>query len=191
MLPKLLRITLIGFLLLLVGLVGFVAGVLTLGEYSPNMLLELIFGQTPQAKITRYLESIQSQDREAALEAWFLPASTSMTFPALSERRVQVTAELLTRQITGFTIFETEWWRTCCEPGVTCQSRNAGGARVRVQVLDAHGRPWQYTFDVFTLGPYFGAAAGNPFRYWQLRDVYLSDELPIFWTLSSTRDACP
>lgn len=33
---------------------------------------------------------------------------------------------------------------------------------MQVQVLDADGHPWQYIFDVFVNGSYFGDAAGNP-----------------------------
>ena len=71
MIRRILRIALHGILLLAAGLAGFVIGLLTLGGYSPNMLLELVSGETPQAKIKPYLEAIQAQDREAALDAWF------------------------------------------------------------------------------------------------------------------------
>jgi hypothetical protein len=54
---------------------------------------------------------------------------------------------------------------------------------VRVQILDAQGQPMQYIFDVFVNGSYFGDAAGNPYRYWILRDVYSLDETPIYWNL--------
>ena len=180
---KILRFVLYSLLLLLVGIAGFIIGVLTLGDYSPNMLLELISGETPQAKITRYLQATEAQDRAAALDAWSLPSGKAGTFAQLSERRDLVTDELLARKITHFTIFEPQWWRTCCDPGVTHLARNAGGARVRVQVLDANGQPWSYTFDVFINGPYFGDASGNPFRHWFLRDVYPHGELPVYWPL--------
>lgn len=191
MFKRILRIALHGILLLLVGLAGFAGGLLTLGGYSPNMLLELVTGQTPLAKIKPYLEAIQVQDRDAALEAWLQPDPSSVIYQELRERRIQVTDELLALQITGYTIFEPEWWSTCCEPGITCQARNAGMARVRVQVLDAQGKPWGYIFDVVTKGLYFGAAEGNPYRHWQLRDIYPRGEVPITWTLTSERDPCP
>lgn len=60
---KILRFVLYGLLLLLVGIAGFIIGALTLGDYSPNMLLELVSGETPQVKITRYLQAIEAQDR--------------------------------------------------------------------------------------------------------------------------------
>ena len=185
---KIFRLTLYGFLLMIVGLSGFIVCALTLGDYSPNMLLEIISGETPQAKITRYLQAIQAQDRAAALDVWILPVDSSVTFTKLSERRDLVTDELLALKITGFTIYEPQWWGTCCDPGVTRHARNAGGARVQVQVLDAVGHPWGYTFDVFVDGPYFGDAIGNPYRHWFLRDVYARGELPIYWQLSYTEE---
>ena len=183
---KILRTALSALLLVIVGLTGFIVSALTLGGYSPNMLLELISGETPQARISTYLKAIQAQDRAAALDAWVLPPANSVTFDELSARRASVTGELLARKITGFTIFEPQWWGTCCEPGVTQHARNAGGARVQIQVMDAAGHPWSYTFDVFIDGAYFGDAAGNPYRHWLLRDVYAHDALPIFWPLLYT-----
>jgi hypothetical protein len=183
---KILRVALYSLLLLLVGSAGFISSALLLGDFSPNMIIELVLGETPQAKITAYLQAIQVQDRAAALDAWMLPAASTESFAELNERRNLVTDELLARQITGFTIFEPEWWSTCCDPGVIHHVRNAGGARVQVQVLDAQGQPWLYTFDVFVNGPYFGDAAGNPYRRWLLRDVYPLGEPPAFWTLLYT-----
>ena len=95
--------------------------------------------------------------------------------------------ELLARQITQYTIFEPQWWSTCCGQGVTPHARNAGGARVPVQVLDAQGQPWSYVFDVFVDGTvYFGDAEGNPYRHWLLRDAYPHGEPPLYWTLVYT-----
>jgi len=185
---RIFRFALQCILLLLAGLAGFIISALSLGGYSPNMLLEMARGETPQAKITTYLQAIQRQDRAAALDVWKLPAESSKAFTALSERRNLVTDELLTRNITSFTIFEPEWWVTCCDPGITRHARNAGGARVQVQVLDAQGHPWGYTFDVFVSGPYFGDAAGNPYRFWLLRDVYPRGEHPAFWKLLYRRE---
>lgn len=181
---KILLVLVYLILLVLVGLAGIFTGAVVLGDYSPNMLLELAAGETPQVKITAYLTAIQVQDREAALAAWTDPGASSVHYTELSARRQEVTGELLARQITGFTVFEPEWWSTCCGQGVTPHARNAGGARVPVQVLDAQGQPWLYTFDVFVTGVvYFGDAEGNPYRHWLLRDVYPSGERPIYWTL--------
>lgn len=171
-------------LIILAGAAGIFIGTVVIGDFSPNMLLELAAGETPQTRINIYMKAIQAQDRSAALSAWTLPATSSVHYTELSARREQVTDELLARQITGFTIFEPEWWSTCCDPGVTRQARNAGGARIAVQVLDAQGQPWVYILDVFvTETVYFGGAEGNPYRHWQLRDVYLGGDRPIYWGL--------
>jgi len=180
---KLLRFSLFPLLLLISASVGFIIAALTLGRYSPNMLLELVSGDTPQDRIRTYLRAIQAQDRPAALTAWTLPAASSDDYPPLNERRDRITDELLARQITGFTIFEPQWWGTCCDPGVTSLARNAGGARVRVQVIDTQGNPWGYFFDVFVPAPYFGDAEGNQYRHWLLRDVYPPADLPLYWPL--------
>ena len=58
---------------------------------------------------------------------------------------------------------------------------------MRVQVLDAQGQPWGYIIDVFVDGTvYFGDAEGNPYRHWQLQDVYPPGEQPLYWTLVYT-----
>lgn len=92
---KIIRIALYCLMLVLVGIAGFVIGALTLGDYSPNMLLELVSSETPRAKITAYLQAVQAQDWDGAMAAWTLPASSSRSFAELSERRNQVTDELL------------------------------------------------------------------------------------------------
>jgi len=188
---KILRLALSTALLAIVGIGGVIIGILigaiSLGDYSPNMLLELITSETPQAKISAYLDAIKAQDRDAALAAWHSLGSGTDRADQMNDRRNKVTDELLSHHITNYMIFHPEWWRTCCEPGVTDLPRNAGGARIRVQVMDDRNNAWQYTFDVFAEdGAYFGDAAGNPYRHWQLRDVYPHGEAPIYWDLIYT-----
>ncbi len=167
-----------------VGVLGFALGAVVLGGYSPNMLRELVAGETPKAKISAYLEAVQAQDRGTALDAWVLPAESAENFASLSARRALITEELLALGITRFTVSDPQWWGTCCTPGVTHLARNAGGARVDVQVMDVQGNPHAYTFDVFTDGPYFGDAEGNPYRRWHLRDAYPREGgQPLFWQL--------
>jgi len=150
-------------------------------------LLERLSGNTPEARIRTYVRAVLRDDEEAALAAWELPSwelpnGRSM---AIAERRLTVTRELIAADLQDdFMIDRPEWWRTCCEPGVTCDSLNAGGARVSVQFLDQQGLPVTYIFDVFHRdGSYWGAAMGYPRRHWVLRDVYLRDEEPLFWRL--------
>jgi hypothetical protein len=150
-------------------------------------LLEQITGNTPAARTRAYVEAVLRGDEEAALAAWELP---SWELPdgrstALAERRQAVTRELIAADLQeDFLIRHTEWWNTCCEPGVICDPRNAGGARIAVQFLDQRGLPVTYVFDVFHRdGPYWGAAAGHPPRHWVLRDVYAQGQEPLFWRM--------
>ncbi len=150
-------------------------------------LLERITGNTPAARTRAYVEAVLRGDEEAALAAWELP---SWELPggrsaALAERRQAVTCELIAADLQeDFLIRHTEWWNTCCEPGVICDSRNAGGARISVQFLDQRGLPAAYVFDVFHRdGPYWGAAASYPPRHWVLRDVYARGQEPLFWRM--------
>ncbi len=147
-----------------------------------NAAREGLMGETPEAKIAAYMTAVRRGDREAALGAWELGSPQKLHYEALEQRREQVTDELLALEISEFTILEYEWWTTCCEPHVTCNARNAGGARVRVQVLDAQGNPQGFIFDVFTREqPYWGDAMGNPLRRWVIRDVYAAGDEPLYW----------
>lgn len=144
-----------------------------------------IRGETPQARVTAYAHAVLRGDQDAALEAWMLPDRelSNGRSDALRKRRQEVTRQLIAAELDAdFRIGHIEWWRTCCEPGVTCDSRSAGGARIHVQFLDRDGSPLAYVFDVFHRGgPYWGGAAGYPPRRWALYDVYPRDEEPLFW----------
>jgi len=148
-------------------------------------ILERIRGETPQAKMHAYVCAVLRGDEEAALDAWMLrdPELSNGRSDALRERRQDVTQQLIAAELdANYMIMRIEWWTTCCEPGVTCDARNAGGARIHVQFLDRDGLPLAYVFDVFHRdGPYWGSAAGNPPRRWALYDVYPRDEEPLFW----------
>ena len=148
-------------------------------------ILERIRGETPQAKMHAYVRAVLRGDEEAALDAWVLqdPDLSNGRSDALRERRQDVSRELIAADLDAdYMITEIEWWTTCCEPSVTCDARNAGGARIHVQFLDRDGLPLAYVFDVFhSGGSYWGAAAGYPPRQWTLYDVYPRDEEPLFW----------
>jgi len=150
-------------------------------------LLDRITGNTPEARIKAYVQAVLRDNEEAALAAWELP---SWELPngrstALAKRRQAVTRELIAADLQDdFMVHRPEWWRTCCEAGVTCDSLNAGGARISVQFLDQQELPVTYIFDVFHRdGSYWGAAAGYPPRHWVLRDVYARGQEPLFWRL--------
>jgi len=79
-------------------------------------------------------------------------------------------------------LLDTQWWRTCCEPGVISTGVAAGGARLRLQVQDQQGNPHVYLADVFVRETsYWGTAGGSPPRDWVVRDVYADGQEPVFW----------
>ncbi len=154
--------------------------------YAPDgkLLRERITGETPQAKLEVYVHAIAHGDQVTALDQWELPhLSNQEQLNALVERRRQVTSDLLAAGLSPkFTILHIQWWGTCCEPGVLKESRDAGGARMHVQLLDKKGLPLVYVFDIFVRNlPYWGAAEGYPVRHWVIRDVYPEGQEPLYW----------
>lgn len=177
-----------------IGIAVILLAVITLASLwlfdSPDgkLLYERILGETPQAKVQAYVQTLVRGDETAALSLWELPSlSNPEQLNALTERRKQVTSELLARRLGPvFAVLHIEWWRTCCEPSVSSDSRDAGGARMRVQFLDNRGVPFIYIFDVFVRDlPYWGAAAGYPLRQWVIRDVYPDGQEPFYWRFIS------
>ena len=145
---------------------------------------EPTMGETPQAKVVAFVQAIHQDDRSAALALWELGESSTLAKDgALKERRERITTELLSAEHdTEYTILGIEWWTTCCEHTVTCDSRNAGGARINVQFLDNSGLSVPYTFDVFAREqPYWGSAMDYPPRHWVIRDVYPTNQEPLYW----------
>jgi len=143
-------------------------------------LLERATGNQPQAQIAAFVQAIVREDRPKAVELWEVEQPQS----ELTTRQERVIDDLLAAGVRpDYLILGVEWWTTCCEPSVTCDSRNAGGARIRVQFLDKSGLPISYIFDVFAREqPYWGAVTGYPPRDWVIRDVYPYGEEPLFWT---------
>lgn len=171
-------------LALLLGLALGAAGLalaLTRSDALRAYLLTLPMAHGPQRPVEAFVEAIIRGDEAAAIALWEVPSERD----DLAERRRQVIEALHAAGIAPRNmVLHVEWWRTCCEPGVTCDPRNAGGARLRVQFLDGEGKPLLYTFDVFTRRqPYWGAAEGYPSRDWVIRDVYPEGEPPLFWPL--------
>jgi hypothetical protein len=132
----------------------------TAGGALRASLVERIRGETPEARIEAYVDAVLRGDGAAALAVWKVPAEDGADEQSnlLHRRRQEVTCTLIAADLDSeYMITRTEWWRTCCEPGVTCDPRNAGGARVRVQFLDQDGLPVTYVFDVFHQdGAYWG-----------------------------------
>lgn len=149
-------------------------------------LLELPPRNQPQARVEAFIKAIHNNDASSALNLWEIEAPAGADPPgALHKRRDELISQLMARGVRDeFLVLDIEWWTTCCEPSVTNNSRNAGGARMRVQLLDQQGNPLSVTFDVFTREqPYWGDAAGNPRRDWVIRDVYIPEQQPLFWRM--------
>lgn len=175
----------IGLLLVLVGLV-------TLGllAFPPAAALraeltERLTNETPEAKVAVYVRAVAKGDEVAALEAWVVPSGIAQS--EVAARRERFTREWIGRRMQpNLTIQAIEWWRTCCEPSVTQDLRNAGGARVRVLWNDQSGTAESYFFDVFARGgAYWGEALGFPARQWEIREVYPAGVEPLYWKFSS------
>jgi len=150
-----------------------------LGCSAASRLTEQISGQTPTARINRYINAIRDGDRRTALSLWV--EATEANAP-LRERRESVTDELLRwgpdmrHSITHIT-----WWRTCCEPGVIDDPDEAGGAHIQVTVESDSHPPQTYEFYVSVPGGYWGSAAGSPPRQWQIVDIHPEGQDPLAW----------
>jgi len=142
-------------------------------------LLEQALGRTPQHQIAGYLAAVARGDRPAALELWPAPASHDR---GLMDRRDSVTGALLAHGPgLEHRVLDVIWWRTCCEPAVIDDPAQAGGARIRVAIGGGHGPEAIYIFDVLVPGGYWGDAAGNPLRDWEIVDVYPEGMQPLAW----------
>jgi hypothetical protein len=166
-----------GFTLLALAILACVASGAGCG--ASHVWLEQLSGQTPQAQVGRYLQAVAQGDLPAALALWAPPGPTDA---ALAARRQSITGELLAYgPDLEYRILDVTWWRTCCEPGRIEDASQAGLARFEVAV-GGEGRPEQvYVFDLLVPGGYWGDAAGNPVRTWQLVDVYPRSQVPLVW----------
>lgn len=154
---------------LLIALPLLVLAVVAFWAYGP-------FSDPPaESRVVEYLHATARGDESGALGFWqtCCPAP-----PALEARRVALTRELAAAGAgRQFRIEFIEWWRTCCEPGIIDDPRNAGRARVFVSTEDRSGAKHELVFEVLTKGgAYWGDAAGNPRHDWTLREVYRRGE---------------
>ncbi len=145
-----------------------------------HYLLEQALGRTPHHEIERYLTAVASGDHLGALEFWQVSAPNALD---LSDRRDSVTDTLLARGASlQYRVLDVTWWRTCCEPAVIDDPAQAGGARVRVAIGGGHDPETIYIFDLLVPpGVYWGDAAGNPLRDWEIVDVYPEGMRPLAW----------
>ena len=142
-------------------------------------LLEEALGRTPRHQIASYLSAVSRGDRAAALALWLAPASHQA---GLNHRRAAVTDTLLAHgRSLEYRVLDTVWWRTCCEPAVIDDPAQAGGARVQVAISSGSSSEKPYVFDLLVPGGYWGDAAGNPLRDWEIVDVYDEGMQPLAW----------
>ena len=137
---------------ILIFLFGFAAGALALWMVAQNhielryYLLEHPTGNQPQVKVVAFIQAIAEDDWLAALGLWELQNSDAGG--DLEKRREVIIDELIAADFDlEYKILRTKWWKTCCMPGVVCDSRSAGGARISVQFIDQEGQPFLYKFD--------------------------------------------
>lgn len=144
---------------------------------SFNHLVEWATGQTPQQQIDDLLRTTARGDWDAAMASWSVNDSAS---DELLQRRKEVLGELF-----GYgpdiqhRILDTEWWTTCCDAGVTQNPRNAGGAVVQVSIGSPTMNERVYVFYLLVPGGYWGDAAGNPVRTWEIVDIAPEGEPPL------------
>ena len=163
-------------------------GVLDWALNQVHTTVERLLGETPEAKLTSYLDAVKSGVRNTALACW--PAREHLGAD-YETRRQQVTEQLLALGSSlRHQVLEVEWWRTCCEPGRVADPDIAGMARMQVEITDEQGRTLPYVFDIGTTTQYRGDAGDDPVRRWVLWDVYLSDEPPLVfrWPLRPTSE---
>ena len=149
--------------------------------------IETLMGEVPDRKVHQFVDAIILKNENVALAIWELPdwQLANQNNLEIQNRRNAITKQLIDSNIQGLEVTTTEWWRTCCEPAVTNDPRNAGGARIHVQLLDTKGEVHPYIFDVFVRDTtYWGAAQGYPIRQWILRDVYLENQDPLFFSFT-------
>ena len=179
------RWSLAGSLVVVLG-IAFTAFVLWLDPsvFAPvlgpvNRLVERVSGETPQAKVALYLALAARGDGDRALALW--PTSERLG-PEYEARRHSVTRELEELGLElSHRVLKIEWWGTCCEPHVITDSREAGFARLWVEVSGGDGAR-RYVFDVLVRGgAYWGEWEGYPVRDWRILDVYPAGEEPLYW----------
>ena len=136
-----------------------------------------IFDPPPETRVEAYLQATARGDEPGALGVW-QTWTCCIPRPELEARRSDLTRELVTLGVgRRVSIRMTEWWRTCCEPGIIKDPRNAGRARIFVKASDREGRDHDLVFEVWVRdGAWWGDAGGQTRRDWTLREVYRRGE---------------
>ncbi len=142
-----------------------------------SLAIEKITNENPETKVAAYLQAVSIGDKEKALKFWEISESYNLNLAYIDKIKNQgekVTNELIGKKIKpDFTIKKTEWWSTCCTPRIIENSRVAGMAKVRVQLMDSNDIKSNYIFDMIVPGGYDGGLTGYPVRHWIISDVYV------------------
>lgn len=154
--------------------------------------------QGPGDKVAAYVSAVANADERRALATWELPTWALPNDPhsaMLAERRQAVTQELLVSHIgADFTVLETEWWDTCCEPHLARDPGQARLARLRVQLRGQSQGDLVYVFDVARVDRvgWFPASDLLP-RRWVVHDVYPANQMPLTfrWVRTSEGSSHP
>lgn len=141
-----------------------------------SLFVEKIKNETPEAKITAYIQAVSSGNKEKALSFWEISESYELNpeyCDKIKDRGEQINKELIEKKIKPeLIITNIEWWSTCCVPRVIDNPRFAGKAKVYVRLTDSNNIRSAYIFDVIVPGGYEGGLAGHSVRHWVLYDVY-------------------
>lgn len=163
----------LGVILALILGVGFLFAYIN-GVFTP--LIEKIINESPEAKISAYVQAISKGDRETAFSLWEHPR---LNIPSeyvilVKERKEKAFNNFINMKINpDFKIISTEWWSTCCTPSITNNPKDAGRAVVKAE-LNINNEKRVYVFNVIVKGEnYAGEAMGYPVRHWEIGDVYL------------------
>jgi hypothetical protein len=154
--------------------------------------IEATLNEKPEIRVIDYLKAVKENNEIKALTIWKLPEwegwKLNEESSLLKERRQDLTESLVKNGVKDFNILQIEWWNTCCEPSITNNRRDAGGARIRVQLVDSNNSKDIYIFDVFHRETsYWGPVLNYPVRHWVLRDIYPANQEPLFWKFSAQK----
>ncbi|NOQ68102.1 hypothetical protein GQ568_01520 [Patescibacteria group bacterium] len=141
-----------------------------------SLIVEKIQNETPEAKITSYIQAVSNGDKEKALSFWEISESYGLSLKycdKIKNRGEQITKDLIKKKIKPeFVITNIEWWSTCCMPSIIDNPRFAGKAKVYVRLTDSNNIRYAYIFDVIVPRGYEGGLSGHSVRHWVLYDVY-------------------
>ena len=133
---------------------------------------------TPERRVATYLSATSSGNESAALDSWVPYPGTVLISDELRARRTDLTHELTASHVgRTYAIRSVDWWRTCCEPGLINDERNAGLARMHVVAADQAGNEQRLVFEVWVKKlTWWGDAAGETVKDWTLYEVHREGE---------------